>query len=246
MESIPNGCALENSLATAEFPCRPVRARLRLQPGERPADRWRFHQEENKGMEARRSLLSLAMAVLAAIPAAAADTYTVDKTHSETLFTVKHLMSRVTGRFSDFSGTINVDPGNPAASTVEFTINAASVDTTVPDRDKDLRGPNFFDVERHPTITFKSSKVTPVSKDKFTVDGTLTMHGVSRPVNLAVEFLGFGKDPWGNEKAGFAVETTLNRKDYGLLWNKALDQGGFLLGDEVKVVINLEAAKKKS
>jgi len=95
-------------------------------------------------------------------------------------------------------------------------------------------------------ISFKSSRVTPVSKDKFTVEGTLTMRGVSKTLSLGVEFLGFGKDPWGNEKAGFALETTLNRKEYGLLWNKALDQGGFLLGDNVKVVINLETAKKKN
>jgi polyisoprenoid-binding protein YceI len=156
------------------------------------------------------------------------------------------MMSRITGRFSDFSGTINVDTGNPAASSVEFTISAASVDTSLPDRDKDLRGPNFFDVEKYPTLSFKSSKIAPASKDKFTVDGTLTMHGVSKPLSLVVEFLGFGKDPWGNDKAGFALETTLNRKDYGLVWNKALDQGGFLLGDDVKVVINLETAKKKN
>ena len=197
-------------------------------------------------MGTRRSLLSLAAAVLAAVPATAADTYVVEKAHSDALFTIKHMMSRITGRFSDFSGTVNVDTANPAASSVEFTINAASVDTNLPDRDKDLRGPNFFDVDKYPTLTFKSSKITPASKDKFTVDGTLTMHGVSKPMSLAVEFLGFGKDPWGNDKAGFTLETTLNRKDYGLVWNKALDQGGFLLGDDVKVVINLETAKKKN
>ncbi len=196
-------------------------------------------------MGIRRSLLSLAAVALAAIPATAADTYVVEKVHSGTLFTIRHMMSRITGRFSDFSGTISVDTGNPAASSVEFTINAASIDTDLPDRDKDLRGPNFFDVEKYPTISFKSSKVSPAAKDKFTVDGTLTMHGVSKALSLAVEFLGFGKDPWGNDKAGFGLETTLDRKEYGLLWNKTLDQGGFLLGDDVKVVITLEAAKKK-
>jgi polyisoprenoid-binding protein YceI len=196
-------------------------------------------------MGIRRSVLSLATVALAATPAIAVDTYVVETAHSDALFTIRHMMGRITGRFSDYSGTINVDPGNPAASSVEFTIKAASIDTSLPDRDKDLRGPNFFEVEKYPSITFKSSKVTPTSKDKFTVEGTLTMHGVSKPLSLAVDFLGFGKDPWGNEKAGFGLETTLNRKDYGLLWNKALDQGGFLLGDEVKVVINLETAKKK-
>jgi len=198
-------------------------------------------------MSIRASAL-LAAVVIAGGPAfaIAADTYAVDKTHSEALFTIKHLMSRVTGRFSDLSGSITVDVANPAASAVEFTINTASIDTSAPDRDKDLRSPNFFDVEKYPTISFKSSKVTPAGKDKFTVEGSLTMHGVAKQVSLPVEFLGFGKDPWGNDKAGFAVETVLNRKDYGLNWNKALDQGGFLLGDEVKVVISLEAAKKKN
>ena len=198
-------------------------------------------------MSIRASAL-LAAVVIAGGPvvATAADTYVVDKTHSEALFTIKHLMSRVTGRFSDLSGSIAVDVANPAASSVEFTINAASIDTNAADRDKDLRSPNFFDVEKYPTITFKSSKVTPAGKDKFTVEGSLTMHGVAKQVSLPVEFLGFGKDPWGNDKAGFAVETVLNRKDYGLNWNKALDQGGFLLGDDVKVVISLEAAKKKN
>jgi polyisoprenoid-binding protein YceI len=182
-------------------------------------------------MSIRASAL-LAAVVIAAGPAAAiaADTYVVDKTHSEALFTINHLMSRVTGRFSDLSGSITVDVANPAASAVEFTINTASIDTSAPDRDKDLRSPNFFDVEKYPTITFRSSKVTPAGKDKFTVEGSLTMHGVAKQVSLPVEFLGFGKDPWGNDKAGFAVETVLNRKDYGLNWNKALDQGGFLLG----------------
>ena len=199
-------------------------------------------------MSIRASSALLAAVVIAGGPvvATAADTYVVDKTHSEALFTIKHLMSRVTGRFSDLSGSISVDVANPAASSVEFTINAASIDTNAADRDKDLRSPNFFDIEKYPTITFKSSKVTPAGKDKFTVEGSLTMHGVAKQVSLPVEFLGFGKDPWGNDKAGFAVETVLNRKDYGLNWNKALDQGGFLLGDDVKVVISLEAAKKKN
>ena len=98
---------------------------------------------------------------------------------------------------------------------------------------------------RSPEISFKSSKVAPAGKDKFNVDGTLTMRGVTKQVTLPVEFLGFAKDPWGNEKAGFTVETTLNRKDYGIVWNKALDQGGYLLGDDVKIVINLETVKKK-
>jgi len=185
-------------------------------------------------------------ALLAAAPLFAADTYNVDKAHSEATFTVKHLMSRVSGRFNDFSGTINIDAANPALSSVEFTINTASIDTNNADRDKHLKSPDFFDAEKNPTITFKSSKVTPAGKDKYTVDGTLTMRGVSKQVSLPVEFQGFGKDPMGNEKAGFVIETALNRKDYGIVWNRALDTGGFVLGDDVKVSIAIEATKKKA
>ena len=195
-------------------------------------------------MKIHRSLF-VAIAVLTASPLLAADTYAIDKGHSEATFTIKHLVSKVSGRFTDFSGTVNLDPAQPGQSSVEFTIKAASVNTDNPDRDKHLKTPDFFDVEKNPDITFKSSKVTPAGKDKYTVDGTLTLRGVSKQVSLPVEFQGFAKDPWGNDKAGFAVETTLNRKDYGMVWNKALDQGGLLLGDDVKIVINLEAAKKK-
>jgi polyisoprenoid-binding protein YceI len=184
--------------------------------------------------------------LLTASPLLAADTYTVDKSHSEALFTVKHLMSKVTGRFNEFTGTISIDPASPAASSVEFTISAASIDTDNADRDKHLKTPDFFDVENHPSITFKSSKVTPAGTNKYNVEGTLTMRGVSKPVILPVEFLGFGKDPWGNERAGFSLETSLNRKEYGILWNKALDQGGYVLGDDVKIVVNLETVKKKN
>ena len=195
-------------------------------------------------MKTSRSLF-LAAAALATSPLLAADTYAVDKGHSEATFTIKHLVSKVSGRFNDFGGNISLDATKPEQSSVEFTIKAASVNTDNADRDKHLRSPEFFDVEKNPEITFKSGKVTPAGKDKFNVDGTLTIHGVSKPVTLPVEFGGFAKDPWGNDKAGFTVETTLNRKDYGLVWNKTLDQGGYLLGDEVKIVINLETIKKK-
>ena len=189
--------------------------------------------------------LFLAAALLAASPLLAADTYAVDKGHSEAAFTIKHLVSKVSGRFTEFGGNITLDPAKPEQSSVEFTIKATSINTDNADRDKDLKSANFFDVEKNPEITFKSSKVTPAGKDKFNVDGSLTIRGVSKQVTLPVEFQGFAKDPWGNEKAGFALETTLNRKDYGIVWNKTLDQGGYLLGDDVKIVINLETTKKK-
>ena len=194
----------------------------------------------------RKSLHSLALAALLAAPAFAADVYNVDKGHSEASFQVRHLgISNVRGRFADFEGSVNIDRAKPEASSVEFTIKTASIDTGVADRDKHLRSPDFFDVEKFPTITFKSSKVVSKGGNVYDVTGTLTMHGVSKDVTLSVTHLGFVKDPWGNDKAGFELNTTLNRKDYGLTWNKALETGGLLVGEDVKISINLETAKKK-
>lgn len=193
----------------------------------------------------RRALAFVATALVAAGPALAADTYVVDKSHSEALFKVRHLVSRVTGRFNDFTGSVKVDPAQPSAASVEFTIKAASIDTDNEQRDTHLRSQDFFWVEEHPEITFKSSSVKALGQDKYEVTGALTMRGVTKTVTLPVEFLGFTKDPWGNEKAGFALATTLDRKDFGIEWNKALDQGGYLLADEVAVEINLQAARPK-
>jgi polyisoprenoid-binding protein YceI len=187
----------------------------------------------------------LAMALLVATPLLAAETFKIDKAHSAADFKIRHMMSNVTGRFGDFDATISLDRKNPAASSVEFTINTASIDTGNDNRDKHLRSPDFFEVEKYPTITFKSTKIAPAGKDRFDVTGNLTMHGVTKEVTLPVTFLGFGKDQWGKERAGFEIETTLNRKDYGLNWNKTLDQGGLLLADEVRVSIALEAVKEK-
>jgi polyisoprenoid-binding protein YceI len=189
--------------------------------------------------------LVAAAASFAAPAAQAADTYTVDKAHSEVLFSVKHLMSRVSGRFQDFDGKIVIDRAKPEASTAEFTIKTTSINTDQTRRDDHLRSPDFFDAAKNPEITFKSTKVTPKSKEAFEVAGELTMRGVTKPVVLAVGYLGELKDPMGNEKAGFEVTGTVNRKDFGIVWNRALDAGGFVLGDEVKITINLQAAKQK-
>ena len=194
-------------------------------------------------MKSFRFLFAAALLVIA--PLLAAETFKVDKAHSSADFKIRHLMSNVTGRFGDFDATIEIDRGNPAASTVEFTIDAASINTANDNRDKHLRSADFFDVEQYPTIAFKSTKIEPAGKDRYNVTGNLTMRGVTKVVTLPVAFLGFGKDPWGNERAGFEIETTLDRKDYGITWNKALDAGGYLLADDVKVTINLEAVKQK-
>lgn len=156
-------------------------------------------------------------------------------------------MTKVRGRFTDFLGTIVANPAKPEASSVEFAIKAASIDTDNENRDKDLRSANFFDVEKFPEITFKSSKVKPAGKDRYDVTGTLVMHGVSREVTLPVTFLGSvpTKDRQGREgaKAGFETSLTLNRKEFDITWNRALDNGGVMLGDDVLVQINLETNK---
>jgi polyisoprenoid-binding protein YceI len=197
-------------------------------------------------MKLTRKLLVLAaftaLPLFAQAPAAS-ETFVVDKNHSTATFKVRHIVSNVVGQFRDFTADVNLDRAEPAKSSVDFTIQATSIDTGSANRDTHLRSPDFFDVEKFPTITFKSTAVTPKSKNDFDVTGDLTMHGVTKRVTLPVRFLGFNKTARG-EKAGFEVETTIDRKEYGVIWNKNMDEGGFLLGDDVKVTINLEMDKK--
>ena len=191
----------------------------------------------------RKLFAAAALSLLAALPASA-ETYTIDAGHSEVGFKIRHLVSNVRGRFNDFSGTINMDPKNIQSSSVEFRIKAESIDTNQANRDKHLRAEDFFFVEKYPEITFKSDSVKPAGKDKYNVTGTLTMRGVSKKVTLPVTYTGEVKDPWGNTKAGFETSTTLNRKDYGIVWNQAVDTGGVILGDDVEIEINLETQKQ--
>lgn len=191
----------------------------------------------------RKTAALLFLAALAS-PLQAADTWVIDKNHSSASFQVRHLVSKVGGHFGDFSGTIVADAAKPDNSSVEFTVKTTSIDTDNDRRDTHLRSADFFEVEKYPEITFKSTKVTPKGDNKFDVAGTLTMHGVAKPVTLPVSFLGSIKDPGGNEKAGFETQITLNRKDYGINWNKALDAGGMMLSDDVLVTINIEAGKQ--
>ena len=193
----------------------------------------------------RFALLAVVLA-LAAPALAAAETYNFDKAHTNVGFQVRHIFTMVSGRFTDYAGAIQVDRAKPESSSVEFTIQATSIDTNEPRRDQHLRSADFFDVANFPTITFKSSSVKPNGKDGFLVTGDLTMRGVTKPVTLPVTLLGEGKDPMGNEKMGLETAVTLNRKDFGLVWNRALETGGMLVGDEVKVQISIEANKAKA
>ncbi len=192
----------------------------------------------------KRFIASLALVALVLAPGFARAepvSWKIDPVHSSVTFKIRHLVSRVQGEFKDLNGTIAFDPADASAGSVAVTIAAASIDTKNDYRDKDLRSGNFFDVETYPEITFKSTGAETTPDGKLQVTGDLTMHGVTRPVVLDAEFLGSGPHPRGGRVAGFAATTTLNRKDFGITWNKVLDAGGTLLGDDVQVEINLEA-----
>ena len=165
--------------------------------------------------------------------------YKIDKSHSEVLFQVRHLVTKIRGRFSEFEGTINFDEGNPGASSVAVTIQTTSVDTNEKDRDTHLRSADFFDVEKFPTLTFTSKSVSG-SGTSYNVVGDLVIHGTTKEVTLPATFLGHAKDPWGNARVGFEAEVTVNRKDFGLNWNAALEAGGFLVGDEIKISVSAQ------
>src|SRR5262249_49853347 len=145
------------------------------------------------------------------------------------------------GRFSDFEGTITYDDDEPERSSVDVVIHAVSVDTNERDRDAHLRSADFFDVEKYPSLTFKSTRITRTGSDTFDVAGDLTIHGVTKRVTFAATSLGKAADPWGQERLAFEAEAHIDRKDFGLHWNAALETGGFLVGDEVKISVSVEA-----
>jgi polyisoprenoid-binding protein YceI len=171
-------------------------------------------------------------------------TYTIDPSHSSVHFSVRHLMvSNVRGEFSRLSGTIQFDPNNPAASSVQASIDVASINTREPQRDGHLKSADFLDVEKFPTITFTSKQVTP-HEGGATITGDLTIHGVTHPITLDVEgSTEEVKDPWGNQRIGMSGTTKLSRKEFGLTWNTSLEAGGVLIGDEVKITIDIEALR---
>lgn len=172
----------------------------------------------------------------------------LDPAHTSVEFAVKHMMfTTVRGRFTDVKGTITVDEENPDASMVEVEIGVASLDTGVEDRDKHLRSADFFDVENYPTLTFRSKRVEGAMKeegDKFKVIGDLTMRGKTMEVTLDAVFQGTGTDPWGGTRAGFSATAMIDRRDWGLQWNQALETGGVLVGNNVKLEIEAQAVKQ--
>ncbi len=175
---------------------------------------------------------------------AASGTWVIDPTHTNLGFSARHAMvAKVRGNFGEFSGSFTIDGDNLAASTAEVTIQVASIDTKTADRDTHLKSPDFLDVENFPTITFVSTAVTPKGDD-VVITGDLTIHGVTKSVEIEYEFVGISQDPWGQTKIGFEGSTKISRKDFGLTWNAALETGGVLIGDEIKLNLDVEATKQ--
>ncbi len=201
-------------------------------------------------MSFRRIALALvAVASMASLAAAAPAKYTVDTAHSEVGFDVRHLFSKVHGRFNTFQGTIVFDAADPSKISVDATAEAKSIWTDNEKRDGHLRSADFFAADSFPTLSFKSTKVTAAGKNKYKIAGDLTMRGVTKPVVFDGEFLGAGAvgvggQSWGG-KAGFTATAVVNRKDFGINWNKVLDNGGMMLSDDVTIVLNIEGNEAK-
>lgn len=170
--------------------------------------------------------------------------WAVDATHSSIDFSVKHMMiANVKGSFHTFEAKVNADPEDLTSAEIEFAIDVNSVDTRNKDRDAHLRSADFFDAESYPQITFKSTNIVAKGDGEYDVTGDVTIHGVTRPETFQVTFEGAGKDPWGNEKAGFSGKGKLKRSDFGLTYNAVLEAGGVLIGDEIKISLEIEGAK---
>lgn len=171
--------------------------------------------------------------------------WAVDTTHSSIDFSIRHMMiAKVKGSFNRFEASIEADPEDLTTADISFSVDVASVDTRNDDRDAHLRSADFFDVENHPKMTFKATKIERLGEGVYEVTGDLTIRGVTRSETFAVTFEGAGKDPWGNHKAGFSAEGTIKRSDYGLTWNAALETGGVLVGDDVKIHLEIEAVEQ--
>ncbi|MCK5362656.1 MAG: YceI family protein [Gammaproteobacteria bacterium] len=194
----------------------------------------------------KRTVLLAVLALLTLSVAAEAANYTIDKTHSAVTFKVKHMMvSNVRGAFTDFEGSFSFDADAPENSSAQVDIQVASVNTADEKRDEHLRSPEFFDAATHPVMSFKSTKLVSDGDNEYTLYGDLTLHGVTRPVELELEFIGTVNDPWGNVRSGFEAEGEINRKDFDINFSKTLDGGGLMVGDKVKIELEIEGILQK-
>lgn len=184
----------------------------------------------------------LAVGITLGAASVQAATFKADPQHSTVAFRVRHLFTKVNGQFREFEASFRFDESTQTIDDVSATIQAASIDTNVEMRDKDLRSKRFFDVERYPTLTFKSTGAAKLSGNKARITGVLGMHGVDKEVVLEAEFLGMGKDPWGNVKYGFHASTTIDRMDWGMKWNEVIEAGGVMVGEEVEITLDIEAS----
>ena len=170
--------------------------------------------------------------------------WAIDTDHSSVDFSIRHMMiANVKGTFHNFSAVVEADVTDLSDAAIDFKIELSSIDTRNKDRDAHLVSADFFDVEKYPEMTFRSTDIKKNGEGEYNVIGELTIHGITKPETFMVTFEGQGKDPWGNEKVGFSAQGTINRADYGLTWNSALETGGVLVGDKVKVSLQIEASK---
>ena len=192
-----------------------------------------------------RFISSLLLTVLITTGPALGATYSIDKAHSTVGFKIRHLVGQVRGVFADFEGAFDFDEKNPSKSKGSVTIQTASINTQESKRDEHLKSVDFFDASKFPVMKFESAKVSKKGKDELELAGNLTIRDVTKPVKLNVLMGGIAKDPWGNTRSGFSATAKINRKDFGIVWNKTLDAGGLLIGDEVFITIEIEAIEKK-
>lgn len=171
--------------------------------------------------------------------------WNVDSAHSSIDFSIRHMMvSRVKGTFHNFEATVKADTNDLTTANIEVEIDVASIDTRNEDRDNHLRSADFFDVEKYPKMTFKSTNIVKTGDNEYDLTGDVTLHGVTKPVTFSATFEGVGKDPWGNEVAGLSAQGKIKRSDFGLTWNNTLETGGVLVGDDVNISIEIEAQKQ--
>jgi polyisoprenoid-binding protein YceI len=172
--------------------------------------------------------------------------YTVDNAHSDIGFSVRHMVfAKVRGHFTKWTAQVSFDPAAAAKSSVEVSVDAASIDTREPQRDGHLKSPDFLDVEKYPQITFKSRRVESAGDKRYKVIGDLTIHGVTRETSLDAEELGRGRDPWGNDRVLFGAKGSIDRREFGLVWNQALETGGVIVGEKVEIEVDVEVVQAK-
>jgi polyisoprenoid-binding protein YceI len=170
--------------------------------------------------------------------------YQVDPTHSRLGFVTRHAMvTKVRGHFNDFEGSLHLDADDPSKASAEIRVKVASISTSQDQRDEHLRNADFFDADNHPEMVFRSTSAEQVDDDTYRLTGDLTIKGVTRPVTLELDYTGAAKDPWGNLRVGFEGRADVNRKDWGITWNSPLETGGFLVGEKIRLELDISAVK---